>query len=125
MARSAGLRCTEVRSLSLIEDARARGVTLRGRGNEPGWLLEIGPGNRVLLDEQAGPRRSIWTDLAPAPGPVPGSSRNQAESAGRDYRITVLPDACVDDMSGERFALSVLLEVDGRRLRGCGTRISE
>jgi len=102
MARSAGLRCTEVRSLSLIEDARARGVTLRGRGNEPGWLLEIGPGNRVLLDEQAGLRRSIWPDLAPAPGPVPGSSRYQAESAGRDYRITVLPDACVDDMSGER-----------------------
>ena len=40
--------CREIRSLSLLEDARVRGVTFRGVGNEPGWRLEIGPARRCL-----------------------------------------------------------------------------
>jgi uncharacterized membrane protein len=117
--------CTEVRALSLIEDARARGVTFRGRGNEPGWLLEVGPGHRVLLEDDHGGQRSLWPALAPSPGPVPGSTRYSAESDGRRYQITLLPDACVDDMSGERFTSSATIEIDGRRRRGCGTVIGE
>ena len=38
--------------------------------------------------------------------------------------IVVLPDPCVDDISGERFPAAVLIEVDGRRLRGCGAPIA-
>jgi membrane-bound inhibitor of C-type lysozyme len=117
--------CTEVRALSLIEDARARGITFRGQGNEPGWLLEIGPGDRVLLVESFGTRRSTWANLPAAPGPVTGSSRRVAESDGRRYTITVLPDDCVDDMSGDRFTSTVMLEIDGRRLRGCGNAIGD
>ncbi|HWS75030.1 MAG TPA: META domain-containing protein, partial [Quisquiliibacterium sp.] len=37
---------------NLAEAAAARGVTFLGRGNEPGWRLEIGPGDlvRVVYD---------------------------------------------------------------------------
>ncbi|MCE2945553.1 MAG: MliC family protein [bacterium] len=120
--------CNEVRALSLVEDARARGITFRGQGNEPGWLLEVGPANRVLLAGMPGGpdflQRREWPDLAAAPGPVHGSTRYTGESGGRRYTIVVLPDPCVDDMSGERFPAAVRIEVDGRRLRGCGTPIA-
>ncbi|MBY0437442.1 MAG: MliC family protein [Burkholderiales bacterium] len=120
--------CNEVRSLSLVEDARARGITFRGQGNGPGWLLEIGPANRVVLAGMPGGpdilQRQEWPDLAPAPGPVHGSTRRAGEAAGRSYVIVVMPDPCVDDLSGERFPATARIEVDGRRLRGCGTPIA-
>lgn len=120
--------CNEVRALSLVEDARARGITFRGQGSAPGWLLEVGPDSRVVLSGPAGSRgiegRNEWPDLAAAPGPAYGSTRYTAEAGGRRHVIVVLPDPCVDDISGERFPAAVLIEVDGRRLRGCGTPIA-
>ncbi len=119
--------CNEVRALSLIEDARARGITFRGQGNEPGWVLEVGPGNRMVLAGMPGGPDFLqlreWPDLAATPGPIYGSTRYTGESGGRRYTVIVVPDPCVDDMSGDRFPAGVRLEVDGRRLRGCGTPI--
>ena len=37
------VQCEERRADSLREDARVRGVVYRGLGNEPGWVLEVGP----------------------------------------------------------------------------------
>jgi membrane-bound inhibitor of C-type lysozyme len=122
--------CNEVRALSLIEDARARGVTFRGQGRNPGWLLEIGPDDRVVLvpagaADAALPGRTEWPALAATPGPTYGSTRHVGVADGRRHVIVVQPDApCVDELTGERAAATVLLEVDGRRLRGCGTPIA-
>ena len=120
--------CNEVRALSLIEDARVHGITFRGQGSAPGWLLEVGPDNRVVLSGPAGSRgiegRHEWPDLTAAPGPAYGSTRYTAEAGGRRHVIVLLPDPCVDDISGDRFPAAVLIEVDGRRLRGCGTPIA-
>jgi len=120
--------CNEVRALSLVEDARARGITFRGQGGIPGWLLEVGPDNRVVLSGAPGngtlDGRLEWPDLAPAPGPVYGSTRYTAQAGGRQHVILVLPDPCVDELSGARFPSAVLVEVDGRRMRGCGTPIA-
>jgi len=120
--------CNEVRSLSLVEDARARGITFRGQGNAPGWLLEVGPANRVVLSGAPGGSdttlRQAWPDLRPVPGPVYGSTRYTGEAGGRRYQIVVTPDPCVDDMSGQRFQAVVRIEIDGKRLRGCGTPIA-
>ena len=41
------VHCEERRADSLREDARARGVVYRALGNEPGWILEIGPGTKL------------------------------------------------------------------------------
>lgn len=37
-------------------DARARGVTLRALGQEPGWLIEVGPNNRTVMRVQGDER---------------------------------------------------------------------
>ncbi|MFZ9151183.1 MAG: MliC family protein [Burkholderiales bacterium] len=53
--------CREIRSLSLPEDARVRGVTFRGVGNEPGWRLEIGPAHRVLFEDGYGSMSVVFS----------------------------------------------------------------
>ena len=120
--------CNEVRALSLLEDARVRGVTFRGQGSAPGWFLEVGPDSRVVLSGQPGSLgiegRLEWPDLTGAPGSAYGSTRYTAEGGGRRHVIVVLPDPCVDEISGERFPSAVLIEVEGRRLRGCGSPIA-
>jgi membrane-bound inhibitor of C-type lysozyme/uncharacterized membrane protein len=118
------VNCIEARALSLIEDARVRGVTFRGTGNEPGWVLELGPATRVWLSHENGRRTAEWADIAPTGGPVPGTLRYNAVSGGRRFMITVLPDACVDDMSGDRFTHTVQIDIDGARQRGCGREVA-
>ena len=73
----------------------------------------------------APPPKTVASTVAKtaAPGPAYGSTRYTAEAGGRHHAIVMLPDPCVDDISGERFPAAVLIEVDGRRLRGCGTPI--
>ena len=64
--------CREVRAKSLLEDARVRGVTFRGVGNEPGWLLEIGPDNRVMFEDGYGSMRVVFQSLPPLSNTQPG-----------------------------------------------------
>lgn len=104
---------------NLDAEALARGATLTGRGNEPGWRVEIGPENRVEIVHDYGAQRVTFASLAPR-GTPDGARVYEGSSGGRAYRVTVRNTACQDDMSGEPFPATVLLEVDGRVLRGCG-----
>jgi hypothetical protein len=38
--------------------------------------------------------------------------------------VVVQPDPCGDEVTGERFPAVVRIEVDGRRLHGCGTPLA-
>ena len=113
--------CREVRAQSLLEDARIRGVTFRGRGNEPGWLLEIGPGNRGMFEDRYGSIRMFFADLKPQIDAASGATIYTGESNGRRLRVVLLPQSCADTMSDETFPASVSLEIDGARRSGCGT----
>jgi len=113
--------CREVRAQSLIEDARVRGVTFRGRGNEPGWLLETGPGNRVMLDDRYGSVRMVFPDLAPRTDAATGATVYEGRSADHRLKATLIPRHCTDSMSDETFPYTVELEIDGERRRGCGS----
>jgi uncharacterized membrane protein len=78
----------------------------------------------IVSDPTIGQRVSQWPDQTPVAGTVPGSLRYTAESDGQRFMINVLPDACVDDMSGDRFTHTVLLQIDSQRRRGCGREIA-
>jgi uncharacterized membrane protein len=113
--------CREVRVQSLLEDARIRGVTFRGTGNEPGWLLEIGPGSRGMFEDHYGSTRMVFPDLKPQTDTANGATVYTGESGGRRLRVALLPQPCADTMSDEIFPASVNLEIDGVRRIGCGT----
>jgi uncharacterized membrane protein len=119
---AAPVNCTELRARSLVEDARARGVIYRGRGNEPGWIMEIGPGSALTYVTNYGQDRHEYP-LATASG----DATQRVYTAGEgdsSLRVTVKQSACADDMSGEAFDHSFELVFGGQTLRGCGERLN-
>lgn len=114
------VECREIRSQSLLEDARVRGVTFRGTGNEPGWLLEIGPGNRVLFEDGYGSMRVVFQSLPPRTDSPPGVTVHESNSSAQQLKVTLRRQTCADTMADETYPYTVNIEVDGIKRQGCG-----
>ena len=112
-------RCVENRRRSIAEDARARGVELRASGNEPGWVFELLADRMVFVEGYGAQRITV-------PRPPPQSSSTSPATVyvavSEAHRLTVRspPAQCVDTMSGDRHALNVEVDLDGKTYRGCG-----
>lgn len=117
------VECREIRAQSLLEDARVRGITFRGTGNEPGWLLEIGPGNRVLFEDGYGSMRVIFQSLPPRSTGQTGETVYENTSSAQRLKITLQQKSCSDTMSDETFPYTVSIEVEGAKRQGCGTSL--
>jgi len=121
-AGSAPLTCRELRSQSLLADARERGVRYRGIGNEPGWTVEVGPGTRLEFVTSYGQERYAF-ETAAVDGDGVGE---QAFVAGQDaerIEVTVTQETCADDMSGETFTHRMRMEFGGKTYQGCATAL--
>jgi uncharacterized membrane protein len=116
---AAPMKCTEVRARSLIEDARARGVAFRGRGNEPGWTVEIGPASAIVLETNYGADRHAFASSSSSGDSSIGRTYT-AEQDGHRVEVTVRRERCQDDMSGETFDYSVRVTFGDLNLSGCG-----
>jgi len=93
-------------------------VMFRARGNEPFWSLEIGPagltyhalGEDALVFPYSPPRhlhgRLVWGATLPGP-------------PQRGLVAALQKKPCMDTMSGEKFAWTALVRIDGRPLNGC------
>lgn len=114
-------QCNEIRAESLLEDARIRGVLYTGRGNEPGWNLEVGPGSRLLWVTNYGQERHELANATVSGDAAAGFVYSATESGG-ELRATIRKLACRDDMSGEAFDHQVVVAFGGREFRGCGAR---
>ncbi len=117
------------------EKAKLDGMDFRAVGNEPGWILELWP-DRVVY------RGDYGNDVASFPRPqhtTDQHSTNQhttdqhstdqhtrtttfhcRSQQGRVLDITLLGQPCQDTMDGQEFETTVLLDLDGRALHGCG-----
>ena len=117
---AAAIECQEIRSKSLLEDARVRGVTFRGIGNEPGWLLEIGPASRLMFEDGYGSMRVIFQSLPPRTDSPSGITVHESTSSAQQLKVTLRRQTCADTMSDETYPYSVDIEIDGMKRRGCG-----
>jgi uncharacterized membrane protein len=120
---AAPVKCAETRARSLVEDARARGVVFRGRGNEPGWTVELGPAGALVLETNYGAERQAFAN-ATASGDVSVGRKYGAEQDGQRIEVTVRQESCQDDMSGEAFDHSFRVTSGDAKLQGCGTRLN-
>ncbi|PNU21446.1 hypothetical protein C2E25_02520 [Geothermobacter hydrogeniphilus] len=111
--------CSVNRARSIWEDAKLRGVDFRATGNEPGWFLEIDQEQIVLVSNYG---RDRFTFPSPPPQTDRQARQTRYVTSTPDHRLNILLEgvACRDDMSGEAFETRVELELDGRKLRGCG-----
>jgi membrane-bound inhibitor of C-type lysozyme len=112
------VNCRESRARSLLADARARGVWYRGVGNEPGWVLEVTPPDRLVFVTNYGQQRHEFTGAAVSGDAGPGGDY-RATRDGEQIHAVVTPQPCQDDMAGTKFDYSVVVEFAGRTYRGC------
>ena len=117
------INCRDARARSLTEDARARGVAWRGRGNEPGWTVEIGPGDALVLQTGYGDVQHAFSGVQASGDAQPGGRVYTAKSADDAIRVTVTREPCTDDMSGQAFDFSFHVETGGKKLQGCGEQL--
>jgi uncharacterized membrane protein len=120
---SAPVNCRESRAESLLADARARGVRLRGSGNEPGWTLEIGPGARIVYSGDYGQQRHEFDSATERAGEVADTQVYVAGDGAGRIEVTVTQQACSDDMSGAGFDHRMVVQFGGVTYRGCATRL--
>ena len=114
------LNCENDRYQAIWEDAKLRGADFRGTGNEPGWFLEIGPGNAILLVSDYGSARH---EFAPRDVSVePGASKTTYSAARGETTLKIVLEGkpCTDSMRGDAFETTVRLTLNGRQLNGCG-----
>ena len=118
--------CTENRRASILEDAKLRGVSFRATGNEPGWLLEIGPDAIVLAMNYGADRYRLPLVVTVAECLARSSRRSnrittyRSVADGKVLNLRVVGTRCQDTMIDEVFATTVEFELDGTAYRGCG-----
>lgn len=117
------VNCREVRAKSLLADARLRGVVYRGTGNEPGWLVEIGPATRLLFVTNFGGERHEFGGFSTRGADSIGVTVFMARHGDQQIKVTVAREACTDDMSGWEFDHRMVVEFGGQSLRGCATAV--
>lgn len=122
-AGSAPVECRELRARSLVADARERGVLYRGTGNEPGWLVEIGPGSRIIYVAMYGEQRHEFANVTERDGGGAGRRVFVADTDKGPFQVTVTAETCLDDMSGDEFDHRMLVEWGGETRRGCATAV--
>jgi uncharacterized membrane protein/uncharacterized lipoprotein YbaY len=116
------LRMRRGQPLTPTERAESRGSTLWGVGQEPGWSIELGAGERPPMHAALdyGQRHLEVEQLEKkADDHFEGVAKS-----GEAVTVRILPDPCADIMSGERFQLGVELTVGEETFRGCANRVN-
>jgi putative lipoprotein len=108
---------------SIWEDAKLRGADFRAVGNEPGWHLELFSSEESLLVTDYGNRRLRFMAAGPEPLTDSTGSVFSGEADGIRIRIELTPGPCADTMADIEYETTVVVELDDRRLQGCGNAL--
>jgi len=123
--QGAGLvQCNERRPESLLEDARARGVVYRALGNEPGWVLEVGPGGKLEWTTNYGQERHVFAQSTESAGSEPSDAIYVARSGTESIRVSLRQQPCTDD-GDVTYDYSAVVEFGGTLYRGCAARLDD
>lgn len=98
--------------------AKLRGVSFRAIGQEPSWLLEITNDEKILLVTAYGQKRTAYPYVEPK---VNQEQRRTVFSVTeQNLEVVIEGKDCADIMSGEKFAASVFITLNGKQFKGCG-----
>jgi putative lipoprotein len=116
------MRCEERRADSLREDARVRGVVYRALGNEPGWIIEVGPASKLSWSTNYGQDRYDFEQAQAATAPD-GANVYTAQKDAVSIKASIKAERCVDD-GDVTYDHVVTVESGGQTYHGCGTRLN-
>lgn len=96
-------------------------LLFRGFGQEPGWRISVyRHGDRYALAYLGDYGTTERTFLDARRDSSPAALTYRAHRGTHRIDLRILDQPCTDTMSGEAYPRTVELQVDGRRLRGCG-----
>ncbi|HSN70560.1 MAG TPA: META domain-containing protein [Steroidobacteraceae bacterium] len=98
-------------------EASEQAATFRGRGNEPGWSVEIGPEQITLVTAYGQQKTTVPTP--PADMDTDAVHYTAPTDEGL-LQVWIRDGLCNDSMSGMPFPKNVTVEYRGETLRGCG-----
>ena len=121
-AAGRGLASSLVRAVR--EQARARGITFRGVGNERGWLVEVGAGETPALHVELdyGERKIDLAHVQRLSG-APGYTGTTSD--GVEVGLQLQHGDCSDGMSDQTYPVSAKLSVGDKTYAGCGRFLQE
>jgi uncharacterized membrane protein len=95
-------------------------IGFRGRGNEPGWSVEIGQDNIVFITNYGSDRYQLPTPT-PEVNTVERRTTYRTRRYGHELVVVLEAKQCQDTMADETFEMTVTVTLDGKSLNGCGT----
>jgi uncharacterized membrane protein len=101
------------------------GVMFHGRGNEPGWHVELANDTPQLdLSLDYGERELTLPYRVTTLDNGAGRVILASGQAARPFTLRIEAKACFDDMSGQPWPARVTLSLNGETYRGCGQGIA-
>jgi len=94
----------------------AEAASLTGRGNEPGWHVEI---SDKAISFRAMGGESFTIAPVPQPARQGDTDTYSATVDGREFALTVADAICTDTMTGMPYPKTMTVMVGDRRLTGC------
>lgn len=119
------LDCSADMARTALTRQQRPGVMFHGRGNEPGWNVDLAhdvPELTLTLDY--GAREMTLPYRVTAMDNAAGRVTLASGLADRPFELRLEARACFDDMSGEPFPARVTLTMKGETYRGCGQGIA-
>jgi uncharacterized membrane protein len=108
----------ELAALDVWHAAKLRGVAFRAVGQEPGWLLEMTTGDKIVLVTDTGQTITEYPYVEPEVFQTQRKSIFSVKPG--ELMVTIEGIKCNDTMSGEKFEVSVFIVLNGKQLNGCG-----
>lgn len=103
------------------EDAKLRSVSLRAKGGEPNWSLEIDKGRWLrFVGDAAGESAYLPAHASTIKGT---RTEYRAKSTTHEMLVVVERATCTDAASRKNADAKVTVTVDGREYRGCGQAV--
>ena len=96
----------EIAARNVWHAAKLRGVAFRAIGQEPGWLLEMTTGEKILLVTNYGRTKTEYPYVEPE---VYQNQRKSVFVVSQDkFKLTIEGISCTDSMSGENDGFEIL-----------------
>ena len=113
----------------LVREASTRanhpGVMFLGRGNEPGWSIELAHDAPVMTWTTAyGTETQTLPYMVSVMDNEAGRVVIENANAEHFFRVRIEAGACFDDMKGQPYPARVTLTIDGEQYNGCGQGIA-
>jgi uncharacterized membrane protein len=112
--------CKNNRSKAIWEHAKLNGVDFRAIGNEPGWVLTITEGNKIMFKSNYGQTINNFITPPPVTDQTTRTTLYQASEKEHTIFVVLKGTPCSDTMSDEKFETTVSVTLDDKRFNGCG-----